>query len=169
MDDSVVIAGLSPRGRGKPDDFRSAGEQDRSIPAWAGETPPTPAAWRTIGVYPRVGGGNLYPDAPAVGTDGLSPRGRGKPQVRIVEQGLTRSIPAWAGETRVIGGDRWQAGVYPRVGGGNGSIQGVYALVGGLSPRGRGKLIIKAGHISRERSIPAWAGETGLHRRRNEP
>ena len=36
----------------------------------------------TLTVYPRVGGGNAYPDASARTITGLSPRGRGKPGSR---------------------------------------------------------------------------------------
>ena len=50
---------------------------------------------------------------------GLSPRGRGKPDVALREDAHPRSIPAWAGETvtQVIPANCGR--VYPRVGGGN--------------------------------------------------
>ena len=53
-----------------------------------------------------------------------------------------RSIPAWAGETRE---NRMQDGairVYPRVGGGNPLDALTPRVVSGLSPRGRGKLML---------------------------
>ena len=49
---------LSPRGRGKRRRRVPGRAHGRSIPAWAGETPPTPQPMPCWGVYPRVGGGN---------------------------------------------------------------------------------------------------------------
>ena len=70
-----------------------------------------------------------------------------------------RSIPAWAGEPSlalVAGAFLW---VYPRVGGGTlrtWELPGNYC---GLSPRGRGNLLLGFGSPLPNRSIPAWAGE----------
>ena len=117
--DTATIAGLSPRGRGKPGTLGTTNALDRSIPAWAGETL---RLWRSAcraWVYPRVGGGNAAADNHARRRGGLSPRGRGKLHcVDIIAQ-AERSIPAWAGETRRYRpyAARWR--VYPRVGGGN--------------------------------------------------
>ena len=101
--------GLSPRGRGN---LRSAPNQwyptmpRRSIPAWAGEPFNGEELGYVIGVYPRVGGGNLVSSelpanvdasipawagepysASAGATDvdsrGLSPRGRGNQPLRL--------------------------------------------------------------------------------------
>ena len=46
------------------------------------------------------------------------------------------------------------------MGGGNGSQSGVAIFLQGLSPRGRGKPLGAGAGKGRERSIPAWAGET---------
>ena len=113
---------------------------DRSIPAWAGETP-------SPGSCPH-------------NSRGLSPRGRGK-HVQDISPGSTSgSIPAWAGETaRGLSPASW-ARVYPRVGGGNLGLRGRRPVYFGLSPRGRGKLGRQSAKGCRLRSIPAWAGET---------
>ena len=50
--------------------------------------------------------------------------------------------------------------VYPRVGGGNRGRLVSALQSGGLSPRGRGKLLLIMQHIYLSGSIPAWAGET---------
>ena len=50
--------GLSPRGRGKQAQGVSRKQNNRSIPAWAGETLGSVNANVRIVVYPRVGGGN---------------------------------------------------------------------------------------------------------------
>ena len=111
--------GLSPRGRGKLDNFGPAIEQYGSIPAWAGETA---VALRQDGVhrvYPRVGGGNRPRLLRLARVLGLSPRGRGKPSCESSSRQSRRSIPAWAGETTLTD-EQWAAvRVYPRVGGGN--------------------------------------------------
>ena len=52
------IPGLSPRGRGKHIPLSPPSFRLRSIPAWAGETPPVKPMADDDRVYPRVGGGN---------------------------------------------------------------------------------------------------------------
>ncbi len=91
---------------------------------------------------------------------GLSPRGRGKPCTRSPIRYGTRSIPAWAGETPARSPSLGSRQVYPRVGGGNARRIRAGRCQKGLSPRGRGKRTHAALHIHRQRSIPAWAGET---------
>ena len=131
-----------------------------SIPAWAGETVEYLWRCRQCGVYPRVGGGNgVGQDDSALG-EGLSPRGRGKPGNRPAHCRHLRSIPAWAGETDIVGIVESGCKVYPRVGGGNGTISTTGTGIDGLSPRGRGKLRYLLGGNAGPGSIPAWAGET---------
>ena len=155
-----VGGGLSPRGRGKPNRNTSASVDVRSIPAWAGETRSLSCLPCIRMVYPRVGGGNPTPPVCAHALEGLSPRGRGKPQRLIPLARGVRSIPAWAGETRALITPALVCGVYPRVGGGNLGYWRAQMCGGGLSPRGRGKLGARAIPTLACRSIPAWAGET---------
>ena len=196
-----TISGLSPRGRGKPQFIAQNAFRPRSIPAWAGETVVASGNVGVIGVYPRVGGGNVWATAAAVSACGLSPRGRGKRPAASSPASARGSIPAWAGETAIGEPQLHPFRVYPRVGGGNempqifrrirlGSIPAwagetlqnlcqhpllkVYPRVGGgnqnpvsgvpvsagLSPRGRGKRLLRRRLVQRLRSIPAWAGET---------
>ena len=75
---SLIVAGLSPRGRGKHRSSVKPPSSRRSIPAWAGETDTRPVSWRANQVYPRVGGGNPTIFAAQANRIGLSPRGRGK-------------------------------------------------------------------------------------------
>ena len=51
-----LIAGLSPRGRGKLDKLQAEKLYIGSIPAWAGETTGRHFIVVNIKVYPRVGG-----------------------------------------------------------------------------------------------------------------
>ena len=151
--------GLSPRGRGKRRHDGRRGGRIWSIPAWAGETSQGAKRPCALGVYPRVGGGNLTAYARLTHPYGLSPRGRGKPRRRPGVD-IVGSIPAWAGETGQRACRRSSGAVYPRVGGGNpgGFLRRLPG--GGLSPRGRGKPAALHAVGQRARSIPAWAGET---------
>ena len=92
--------GLSPRGRGKPLPKAPGENRGRSIPAWAGETSSNLFKCRCARVYPRVGGGNNHKDDLGPYLNGLSPRGRGKPNQLLGLLAKLGSIPAWAGETR---------------------------------------------------------------------
>ena len=157
---AAFTRGLSPRGRGKRLEGLRTKLIGRSIPAWAGETAQLATSLQALQVYPRVGGGNREGVHNERGSDGLSPRGRGKLDLAPTLTICGGSIPAWAGETRPSRVATIGLWVYPRVGGGNrrGYPHGV--LAAGLSPRGRGK---QASWHSPRRlggSIPAWAGET---------
>ena len=156
----LATRGLSPRGRGKPDKSFSASSRRRSIPAWAGETPPGSPDANAAAVYPRVGGGNMGRALETLHSHGLSPRGRGKPLDAWTGHRLRRSIPAWAGETQQWVWHWRCRQVYPRVGGGNPSPTKSASSTSGLSPRGRGKPPSRRPPQSGPRSIPAWAGET---------
>ena len=158
--------GLSPRGRGKLHLRVVGGRRCGSIPAWAGETPPTYGVGGGLEVYPRVGGGNFTYRSCARSTAGLSPRGRGKLSQCAGSPCRRGSIPAWAGETPPRFVRSIAIAVYPRVGGGNRLEQRRKRLPRGLSPRGRGKHVHDGGERAAVGSIPAWAGETqGLRQR----
>ena len=152
--------GLSPRGRGKLSPCFQCAEFPRSIPAWAGETAASPPRGCRVAVYPRVGGGNWQFVVELAFSNGLSPRGRGKPIGRASGKGVGGSIPAWAGETVLVTEGNPHIRVYPRVGGGNHPNLSALMKAAGLSPRGRGKPASSARQCQRPGSIPAWAGET---------
>ena len=156
----VSGGGLSPRGRGKPPYAVPRPASARSIPAWAGETPARGMACCAFPVYPRVGGGNPYLRHATARLSGLSPRGRGKPTTALALLAIIRSIPAWAGETKLCLKLKTMPRVYPRVGGGNGLSARYSAHIRGLSPRGRGKQADRCADRKVWGSIPAWAGET---------
>ena len=154
-----TIQGLSPRGRGNRA-YNGDGLGDfGSIPAWAGEPHYPQPAPGTGRVYPRVGGGTINQARLESRSRGLSPRGRGNLNVPLSDKGNGRSIPAWAGEPCVVDRSAWHLWVYPRVGGGTPGVDMLQELLDGLSPRGRGNQIQAQVPSSRERSIPAWAGE----------
>ena len=95
---SGTRSGLSPRVRGSRPYCRDQGGNNRSIPACAGE-PSSLVSQRYSGrVYPRVCGGATNRSWPDLRDRGLSPRVRGSLMTSAFGTGLTRSIPACAGE-----------------------------------------------------------------------
>ena len=112
--------GLSPRVRGNRAYIAATAIAERSIPACAGEPPPTCETPRSPEVYPRVCGGTSMMTEISRCERGLSPRVRGNHGNHTCPSGASGSIPACAGEPRL--GGRGAAGrrVYPRVCGGTG-------------------------------------------------
>ena len=92
--------GLSPRVRGNPVRDTALSEEQRSIPACAGEPRTSRRPSHRSGVYPRVCGGTAKVRPLAQEIRGLSPRVRGNPIVRPVAGRILGSIPACAGEPR---------------------------------------------------------------------
>ena len=139
----------------------------RSIPACAGEPVACGAQELVRPVYPRVCGGTEgFPRNDAV-AHGLSPRVRGNQGVTAAQRKGPGSIPACAGEPPVVEVPRNPVRVYPRVCGGTDYYPSGTYYVRGLSPRVRGNLSICPRRASRDRSIPACAGEpsdSGIYR-----
>ena len=90
--------GLSPRVRGNHFWQMAKDNEQRSIPACAGE--PHSLLWPagSSKVYPRVCGGTLTQNIGDLLIVGLSPRVRGNLPMDIVTPAIPRSIPACAGE-----------------------------------------------------------------------
>ena len=130
-----------------------------SIPACAGEAPPSSSPSRRTRVHPRVCGGSETPLHRVVCRRGPSPRVRGKQPHRPLRRKGPGSIPACAGEapTRWTGTTR--PAVHPRVCGGSVWILGILTYALGPSPRVRGKRCPAPPSKWARRSIPACAGE----------
>ena len=107
----------------------------------------------------RVGGATFPQPNPRPFVHGLSPRGRGNrwPTGRWPPPG--RSIPAWAGQPSDEYIYYTYSKVYPRVGGATVPALTLPRPGEGLSPRGRGNPHKLFRRHSRQRSIPAWAGQ----------
>ena len=93
--------GLSPRVRGNRRGYQPVRGHGGSIPACAGEPGKGSAdrgPWR---VYPRVCGGTQIRSGVAKLRGGLSPRVRGNLGDASIDQNITGSIPACAGEPRM--------------------------------------------------------------------
>ena len=152
--------GSSPRGRGKPLFKRIMRFYEGLIPAWAGKTVPPVTLPGYQGAHPRVGGENWFHARVSQALRGSSPRGRGKPSVRLRKCTPRGLIPAWAGKTRLGTLTTSRSRAHPRVGGEN-SRASVGTLLGtGSSPRGRGKRSRAWSPPPTPGLIPAWAGKT---------
>ena len=130
--------GLSPRVRGNHVQLTVLDRRCRSIPACAGEPPPSPPIVGASRVYPRVCGGTPVRLDFLVRLDGLSPRVRGNRPPRGSHRRSGRSIPACAGEPNCLAYSVSLSEVYPRVCGGTGIDRVHAARRTGLSPRVRG-------------------------------
>ena len=130
-----------------------------SIPASAGEPPPSRAGRRADRVYPRECGGTQTKHRPCLDARGLSPRVRGNPPPPRRTARPAGSIPASAGEPRRSRAWNWSRRVYPRECGGTRLPAALTELPNGLSPRVRGNRHVEVGRLLAPRSIPASAGE----------
>ena len=156
---ALIFIGLSPRVRGNLDDAAGSPRRLRSIPACAGEPAAgtcLPAGWP---VYPRVCGGTGPSFSPPPASCGLSPRVRGNPVPEEVQDRLSRSIPACAGESTTACSVRSSPRVYPRVCGGTIPTASANIFSHGLSPRVRGNRTHCGPAVGDPGSIPACAGE----------
>ena len=155
-----VVAGLSPRTRGRPGQDRRERGRFGSIPANAGETRYGRVAVNLPRVYPRERGGDIAVSPLAPTVQGLSPRTRGR-LARATEGDVAeRSIPANAGETGRASRRATATRVYPRERGGDALMVGIASRLAGLSPRTRGRPRRTARRCPTAGSIPANAGET---------
>ena len=155
----ILVAGLSPRGRGNRGQGRELLGVEGSIPAWAGKPCPGVGVSRVSAVYPRVGGETRVVCDRFRLPEGLSPRGRGNRAFSAVSSRPAGSIPAWAGKPNASW-PCWNNGqVYPRVGGETRHVVAWWNGLTGLSPRGRGNPPLEELTMTTMRSIPAWAGK----------
>ena len=134
----LAVVGLSPRVRGNQRRCDGEGDKVGSIPACAGEPRVTSGAVIAWRVYPRVCGGTWPRVVDDRSSEGLSPRVRGNPTLRMWINRGKRSIPACAGEPPPFHAAGILPQVYPRVCGGTPYFGGVHAAARGLSPRVRG-------------------------------
>ena len=146
---SRVVAGSSPRGRGKLLSVPSGLYPDRLIPAWAGKTWVAAHPALRMTAHPRVGGENYGEEIELFDGYGSSPRGRGKPIRADGRARFAGLIPAWAGKTELAFVAYRCRGAHPRVGGENGTGSPVLVFYRGSSPRGRGKHFLTCAFIER--------------------
>ena len=161
---SYTNRGLSLRVRGNPPCACVGGGLQGSIPACAGEPPPTLGTSYSIRVYPCVCGGTPHRFFTDDFDHGLSLRVRGNHDELARGRSAAGSIPACAGEPRTPSPSRAASAVYPCVCGG--TVVDPMAGTGttGLSLRVRGNLDDENHGRASQRSIPACAGEPVVSR-----
>ncbi len=132
----------------------------RFIPACAGNTSPRAVINPEIAVHPRVCGEHYVASLASSQTTGSSPRVRGTLTASSLGVVRVRFIPACAGNTQVhrVGWDGLT--VHPRVCGEHPFGAPWYLPHHGSSPRVRGTLKQSPPGHTRQRFIPACAGNT---------
>ncbi len=114
--------GLSPRMQGKQFPKEGAMKVERSIPAYAGQTPSVLRVGMWCMVYPRVCRANFRSRMAKSNPAGLSPRMQGKHPQATAGKARPGSIPAYAGQTLRPRQEWCTWTVYPRVCRANSSV-----------------------------------------------
>ena len=112
------------------------------------------------GEHPRARGENHRPGAYRTTNPGTSPRTRGKQPELIVDEIVSRNIPAHAGKTRHQPFWPVLSSEHPRARGENDAEGGAGFAVLVTSPRTRGKLRALSSGLGGTGNIPAHAGKT---------
>ena len=155
--------GPSPRVRGSQLRLGDKTLRGGSTPAGAGEPSTRMSARAFSWVHPRGCGGANGAIVMTASQPGPSPRVRGSlrgPQAGLRVQG---SIPAGAGEPRVLQRQAVNVGVHPRGCGGAVGCLRACRFESGPSPRVRGSRDGLLEHCLSPRSIPAGAGEPAAY------
>ena len=155
---TVSATGSSPRLRGTPGGHGQHGQDERFIPAFAGNARSAGRGLRSSTVHPRVCGERHHQTPYRCLRSGSSPRLRGtRPRSLRRVDGL-RFIPAFAGNAPPTRAPRPLIPVHPRVCG----ERTLTALAGfsptGSSPRLRGTQLRYQPGYAVDRFIPAFAG-----------
>ena len=158
--EDVILAGSSPRVRGKRRGSLQAALRVGLIPACAGKTQIGAGVGMAAWAHPRVCGENVTNPPFSLARTGSSPRVRGKLNRVLLPVWTFGLIPACAGKT----GDAQQPARYsaahPRVCGENFFTHLIDTHKNGSSPRVRGKLWDAGTPKLTARLIPACAGKT---------
>ena len=106
--------GLSPRVRGNHCHCSRGWQENRSIPASAGQPLVACRFSRSTAVYPRECGATPCGNPRKQNNHGLSPRVRGNRLQTLLPPSQRRSIPASAGQPRKASSFATSSAVYPR-------------------------------------------------------
>ena len=157
---TAVLAGSSPRVRGKPVARRPGRRRGRLIPARAGKTVAGVYLMYRRRAHPRACGENRFNTDALLRDDGSSPRVRGKRgSGRDADRGAGL-IPARAGKTATAQSAPCPSGAHPRACGENPLEDLPKVAAVGSSPRVRGKRSRDVWAVVRTGLIPARAGKT---------
>ncbi len=152
--------GSSPLARGGLPHRRRAVPDRRLIPAGAGRTPPSKAAYDGDTAHPRWRGEDLVPVAGENPSPGSSPLARGGRVPAPRGPLLCGLIPAGAGRTRCHSCRPCRRWAHPRWRGEDPVGAHQPRLPGGSSPLARGGLGRAVDELDQLRLIPAGAGRT---------
>ena len=157
-----VASGSSPLSRGIPLNFNTYGQEDRIIPALAGNTRIERGLFCITTDHPRSRGEYCGLSLLGYQKDGSSPLSRGIQQARNSYSGVLRIIPALAGNTTSMPTPMMTSTDHPRSRGEYRGRRGRYSRAFGSSPLSRG--IHRHSHVQGQpgRIIPALAGNTSL-------
>ena len=163
---SLSLSGSSPRERGTHWEELGPKFAARFIPAGAGNAMPLACAAPPATVHPRGSGERISAVATGRREHGSSPRERGTPGRKGVEQRVTRFIPAGAGNAGPRPRGCCAAPVHPR-GSGERFMAAILSSTScGSSPRERGTRGAPGGVPGAHRFIPAGAGNARVARPR---
>ena len=157
---AVMIAGSSPRVRGKLNVRGGGGTAGRLIPARAGKTSAGNRIGWTTAAHPRACGENANMLIRECWERGSSPRVRGKRSQRRRRDEAPRLIPARAGKTLTEARASFVTWAHPRACGENFQMGMPRSASWGSSPRVRGKLEVRRDRNRSRGLIPARAGKT---------
>ena len=159
-EEDIILAGSSPRMRGKRPRELVEIPPRGLIPAHAGKTDWDHLRAAGSWAHPRACGENNKADIIVTNPPGSSPRMRGKLWYFSKAQGEARLIPAHAGKTLWASSHRTTGPAHPRACGENG-VRGTFSSAwSGSSPRMRGKPWFSFLSCGRLGLIPAHAGKT---------
>ena len=154
------ITGSSPRVRGTQSVNRVFLPFHRFIPAGAGNTPPSQPPRGCEPVHPRGCGEHSWSVIADPEKIGSSPRVRGTRDEVHPDMTIDRFIPAGAGNTKIEISGQDDGSVHPRGCGEHRFHRLLISSLSGSSPRVRGTLDEALSVETRERFIPAGAGNT---------
>ena len=156
------MAGSSPRLRGTLSRTERRSCSRRFIPAFAGNATREIDAERELPVHPRVCGERTLPLHHWLTVAGSSPRLRGTQSMTVTLGGITRFIPAFAGNAASSRPASTPRPVHPRVCGERTLVHTPPICTIGSSPRLRGTHGRQFPGCQRDRFIPAFAGNASL-------
>ena len=156
---ALGVGGLSPQVRGNREAELRREPRLGSIPAGAGEPAPTARGSPPGAVYPRRCGGTSPARLDHLGRGGLSPQVRGNHHGCNLNEDVSWSIPAGAGEPSGARPPGSARRVYPRRCGGTVARTVPATQKAGLSPQVRGNRRPRRRRRHHGGSIPAGAGE----------
>ena len=156
------VAGSSPRLRGTLSRTERRSCSRRFIPAFAGNATREIDAERELPVHPRVCGERTLPLHHWLTVAGSSPRLRGTQSMTVTLGGITRFIPAFAGNAASSRPASTPRPVHPRVCGERAPVAACSSRMSGSSPRLRGTPEEHLGHVAHGPVHPRVCGERTL-------